>query len=34
MLNVKDCPGLETFGADVRVARENQHLAHKVPAER
>ena len=33
MANVEDCPGLETFGADVQAARKAKHLARKTLAE-
>ena len=29
MANVKDCPGFETFGADVKAARKAKSLARK-----
>ena len=33
MANVEDCPGFETFGADVKAARKAKHLARKTLAE-
>ena len=33
MANVKDCPGFETFGADVKSARKAKSLAQKDLAE-
>ena len=33
MANVKDCPGFETFGEDVRAGREAQGLVRKTLAE-
>ena len=33
MANVKDCPGFETFGADVKAARSAKHLSRKTLAE-
>ena len=33
MAKVKDCPGFETFGADVKAAREAKRLARKTLAE-
>ena len=33
MAKVKDCPGFETFGADVRAGREAQGMTRKVLAE-
>ena len=33
MANVKDCPGFETFGADVKAARIAKHLSRKTLAE-
>ena len=30
---VEDCPGFETFGADVKAAREAKRLARKTLAE-
>lgn len=32
MANIKDCPGFETFGADVKAARKAKHLTflHKL----
>ena len=29
MANIKDCPGFETFGADVKAARSAKHLSRK-----
>ena len=29
MAKVEDCPGFETFGADVKAAREAKRLARK-----
>ena len=33
MANIKDCPGFETFGADVKAARIAKHLSRKTLAE-
>ena len=33
MANIKDCPGFETFGADVKAARLAKHLSRKTLAE-
>lgn len=33
MARVEDCPGFETFGADVKAARKAKHLTRKVLAE-
>lgn len=33
MTKVEDCPGFETFGADVKAARETKRLARKTLAE-
>ena len=33
MANIKDCPGFETFGADVKAARIAKHLLRKTLAE-
>ena len=33
MANIKDCPGFETFGADVQAARSAKHLSRKTLAE-
>ena len=33
MAKVEDCPGFETFGADVKVARKTKRLARKTLAE-
>ena len=33
MAKVEDCPGFETFGADVKAAREARRLARKTLAE-
>ena len=33
MANIKDCPGFETFGEDVRAGREAQGLVRKTLAE-
>ena len=33
MAKVEDCPGFETFGADVKVAREAKRLTRKTLAE-
>lgn len=33
MVNIEDCPGFETFGADVKAARSAKHLSHKTLAE-
>lgn len=30
MAKVEDCPGFETFGADVKAARKAKHLTRKV----
>ena len=34
MANIKDCPGFETFGADVKAARKAKHLTRKDLAEK
>ena len=34
MANIKDCPGFETFGADVKEARKAKNLARKDLAEK
>ena len=34
MAEVKDCPGFETFGEDVRAGREAQGMTRKVLAEK
>ena len=34
MANIKDCPGFETFGADVKAARNAKHLSRKAMAEK
>ena len=33
MANIEDCPGFETFSADVKAAREAKRLARKTLAE-
>ena len=33
MANIEDCPGFETFGADVKAARSAKHLSRKTLAE-
>ena len=33
MANIKDCPGFETFGADVKEARKVKQLSRKTLAE-
>ena len=33
MANIKDCPGFETFGADVKAARKVKQLSRKTLAE-
>lgn len=33
MANIEDCPGFETFGADVKVARKAKRLSRKTMAE-
>ena len=33
MAKVEDCPGIETFGADVRAGREAQGITRKALAE-
>jgi transcriptional regulator with XRE-family HTH domain len=33
MAKVEDCPGFETFGADVKAARKAKHLARRTLAE-
>ena len=33
MAKVEDCPGFETFGADVKAVREARRLARKTLAE-
>ena len=34
MAKIEDCPGFETFGADVKVARKAKHLTRKDLAEK
>ena len=34
MAKVEDCPGFETFGADVKAARKAKHLSRKAMAEK
>ena len=33
MVKIEDCPGFETFGADVKAARSAKHLSRKTLAE-
>ena len=33
MANIEDCPGFETFGTDVKAARNAKHLSRKTLAE-
>lgn len=33
MANIEDCPGFETFGADIKAARIAKHLSRKTLAE-
>ena len=33
MANIEDCPGFETFGADVKAARKAKRLSRKTMAE-
>ena len=33
MANIEDCPGFETFGADVKAARNAKHLSRRTLAE-
>ena len=33
MAKIQDCPGFETFGADVKAARNRQHLSRSKVAE-
>lgn len=33
MAKIEDCPGFETFGADVKAARSAKHLSRKTLAE-
>ena len=33
MANIEDCPGFETFGADVKAARNAKHLSRRALAE-
>ena len=33
MAKVKDCPGFETFGADIKAAREALNMSRRVLAE-
>ena len=33
MANIEDCPGFETFGEDVKAARNAKHLSRKTLAE-
>ena len=32
MAKIEDCPGFETFGADVKAARKAKQLSRKIPA--
>lgn len=34
MANIEDCPGFETFGADVKVARQAKRISRKAMAEK
>ena len=34
MAKVENCPGFETFGADVKAARKAKHLSRKAMAEK
>ena len=34
MAKIEDCPGFETFGADVKEARKAKHLTRKDLAEK
>ena len=34
MANIVDCPGFESFGADVKAARKAKHLSRKAMAEK
>ena len=34
MANIKDCPGFETFGADVKAARQAKRISRKAMAEK
>ena len=34
MAKVEDCPGFETFGADVKAARKARRLPHKMLAKK
>ena len=34
MAKIEDCPGFETFGADVKAARKAKHLTRKDLAEK
>ncbi|HAQ2540932.1 TPA: helix-turn-helix transcriptional regulator, partial [Enterococcus faecium] len=34
MANIEDCPGFETFGADVKAARQAKRVSRKAMAEK
>ena len=34
MANIEDCPGFETFGADVKAARQAKRISRKAMAEK
>ena len=34
MAKIEDCPGFETFGADIKAARKAKHLTRKDLAEK
>ena len=34
MANIKDCPGFETFGSDVKAARQAKRISRKAMAEK
>lgn len=33
MANIEDCPGFETFGADVKAARQAKRISRKAIAQ-
>lgn len=34
MVNIEDCPGFETFGSDVKAARQAKRISRKAMAEK
>ena len=34
MANIEDCPGFETFGSDVKAARQAKRISRKAMAEK